>query len=146
MRIPALLLAIPMILLASCDDDSTSSADQDSFPSRREIPASLWAKCTDMTAARAAAAPYPQDGGSVMHVSYGIYDSTGALVGQGAQDVSTSGSYGGYGGDPLNYVMWNGRDAAGNKVPPGHYFMFIEMRDEQGTLVDSRSVCIGVAG
>jgi hypothetical protein len=81
------------------------------------------------------AAPVEQN--QTTHISYGIYDSTGTFVAQGAQDLPATQSY------YSNYIGWNGTDAAGNKVPTGIYFVFLDVYDQAGTLMQSRSYCIG---
>lgn len=36
------------------------------------------------------------------------------------------------------------KDAQGNPVPTGHYFVFAEVRDSAGTLVGTKDICMGV--
>lgn len=135
------LIAFAGLLLASCDD-STSSKDDSKYPSHRDIPASVRSKCPDMAAARSAEGspygPVTVEQNETRHITYGIYDSLGNLVTVGERDLPSSGSA------YATNIGWNGTDAAGNKVPTGVYFVFMDVYDQAGTLLQSSSVCIGV--
>lgn len=140
----AFAICSAMLLLASCEDEASSAPETSPFPARREISAALRASCPDLSAARAAdgttGAPVQLEQNAVQHVTYGIYDSTGALVTLGAMDMTVPSGTVGY----APRILWNGKDAAGNMVPTGHYFVFVEVRDDAGTLVASSSTCIGM--
>lgn len=136
------LIAFAALLIASCDDDSTSSTDDSKYPSRRDIPASLRAKCPDMTPASRASSG-TTDGlqleqNETRHITYGIYDSSGALVAVGEQDIPAVPS-----SDRPYIFAWNGKDASGNTMPTGVYFIFMDVYDPSGTLLQSSSNCIG---
>lgn len=145
MRLLPLLLACTTLMIASCDDDeATAPKDESKYPARRDIPTSLRKSCPNVTAPASRMAvetpygPVPVEQSETCHITYGIYDSTGAFVTQGAQDLPATPSY------YSNNIGWNGTDAAGNKVPTGVYFVFLDVYDQAGTLLQSRSYCIGV--
>jgi len=125
-------------LLAGCENSST-----DDSSSRRTIPASLRASCPALPAARAAdsgtGTAVPVYNSSPITLSTMIYDSTGNLVQSLSYTISSSSS------DSLHYQsLWNMRDASGNRVSTGHYFVFTQAYSSSGALLDSSSVCIGV--
>ena len=125
-------------LLAGCENSST-----DDSSSRRTIPASLRASCPALPAARAAdsgtGTAVPVYNSSPITLNTTIYDSTGYLVQSLSSTLSVASA------DGSHYQpFWNMRDASGNLVPAGHYFVFTQAYSSSGVLIDSSSVCIGV--
>lgn len=43
-------------------------------------------------------------------------------------------------------IGWNGKDSSGKALPTGNYFVFVEVRDASGTLLQSSQYCIGLVG
>lgn len=137
------LIAFAALLLSSCDDGSTSSRDDSPYPAHRDISSTLRAKCPDMTpagriAGETTGTPVVAEQNQASHITYGIYDSTGTLVTVGERDLPSSGSA------YATNIGWNGTDAAGNKVPTGVYFVFVDVYDPEGNFLQSSSYCIGV--
>lgn len=125
-------------LLVGCESSST-----DDSSSRRTIPASLRASCPSLPAARMAdggtGTAVPVYNSSPITLNTMIYDSTGNLVQSLSSTLSSTTT------DGSHYQpLWNMRDASGNQVPTGHYFVFTQAYSSSGALLDSSSVCIGV--
>lgn len=139
MRLLPLLVVCTALVIASCDDD-TATTPTDSDPTHRDIPASLRAKCPDMTAARSSdgtTGALTIEPNETQHVNYSVYDSTGTLVSKGETDIPAAQT------DKQSFIRFTGKDASGKALPTGHYFVFLEVRDQAGALVQSSSYCIG---
>lgn len=72
-------------------------------------------------------------------VDYGFFDTTGRFLVGGRQQIQ----------DPATasrYLIFNGKDAAGNSLPTGHYLVFLDILDASGAMYNTRSYCIGYVG
>jgi hypothetical protein len=130
------------IFLSACSFGSgeSSAVTNIGSVSRRDIPASLRASCPALTSARQSASEGNVASSQTESVSYSIYDSTGAFV--VLKSFTLTGSSSSVGSVPN--LAWDFKDAQGNTVPTGHYFVFAEVRDSSGTLVGSKDICMGV--
>jgi hypothetical protein len=145
-----LSLLVTTALLTGCgeDDSSTGPSNVSTSPSsggRREVSKALLASCPAMPAARVAGDIGTTPGVPVgktstgFTVDYGFFDTTGRFLVGGKQQIQ----------DPAmasSYLMFNGKDAAGNALPTGHYLVFLEILDASGAMYNTRSYCIGYIG
>ncbi|MEN9355225.1 MAG: hypothetical protein RL318_2550 [Fibrobacterota bacterium] len=139
------------IVLSACSfgGSGTSAISTTESSGKRAIPASLRATCPKLPAGRIAAraqgegtmtGPVTTPSNASVVVTYSIYDNAGSFVVQNSYTLNVS--------SPATLPdpgqSWNGTDARGNRVPTGHYFVFTEVRDEAGTLVGTKDICMGV--
>jgi len=142
MRILLPLCIASASFLAACSFGSGESSAVTTIGSvsRRDIPASLRASCPALSSARQAASGGTLASSRTESVTYSIYDSTGAFVVQSSYVIQAYSSS----VASVPNLAWDFKDAQGNPVPTGHYFVFAEVRDSAGTLVGSKDICMGV--
>ncbi|MBK9575466.1 MAG: hypothetical protein IPK50_20075 [Fibrobacterota bacterium] len=143
------LLAAITILIGCGDEDSSigpaSASTSPSSGGRRDITKAMLASCPEMPAARLSGdigtttgVPVGQTS-AAFTVDYGFFDTTGRFLVGGRQQIQ----------DPAmasRYLIFNGKDAAGNSLPTGHYLVFLEILDADGAMYNRRSYCIGYVG
>lgn len=138
------IAATMLLALTACEDDTPSAMVETSRP----ISARLRSTCPALPkpAARGSEAGpaigIPVTPSPVVHVFLKIYDTEGSPVTQRSFAMET----GQYGSTPAyaTNVGWDMKDAAGNPVPTGHYFLFYTVSDTTGKALGSDSACIGV--
>ncbi|MCB9495313.1 MAG: hypothetical protein H6686_00300 [Fibrobacteria bacterium] len=137
--LPGLCLTT-LLALSGCGEDSTSPPSAE----RRDIPASLRARCPELPPARSGAdlpsTPSGATTGTTLKLVVRIYDTDGLLVAHREAEISTSPLQPSY----ETRLQWDGRDDSGNKVPRGHYFVFTDQYSPDDTFLGTRSDCIGV--
>jgi len=130
-----------LLILAACEDDTPSAMIETSRP----ISARLRSTCPALPAGRTVADPSTApvvEPSPTVRVFMKIYDTNGAPVTQRSFSLQT-GQYGSVPAYSTN-LGWDLKDASGNFVPTGHYFLFYTLSDTTGKALGSDSACVGV--